>query len=258
VAVKSRGGHQAPLHSLLVYGDKMKNNFTKTMVISFVVILVLALGAVAAFAQNDTTPDTDTTPALPSGPGGFRSFGGRPGHHDFGGSDDESLAAALGITVEELQAARQKVYADRLAQAVEDGYLTQEQADNMQAMNALKAYIDRQAILAEVLGMTAGELDAARDDGSLSDILANITPAELQERMQAATESAVQQAVADGVITQAQADLVLDQIANGAGMLGGFGGHHGRGGMDFGGSRGFSVPPAGELGNDALSTASGA
>jgi hypothetical protein len=243
----------------LFNGDKMNKKFTKTMIIGLVTILVLALGTVAAFAQDDTTPDTDTTPALPFGPGGFGSFGGPRGHHDFGGADDEALAAALGITVEELQAARQKVYVDRLAQAVEDGIITQEQADSMQAMNALKAYIDRQAILAEALGMTVNELEAARADGSLSDTLAGITPADLQERMQAATEAVVQQAVADGVITQAQADLVLEQIANGAGMIGGFGGHHGRGGMGgFGGFHDFRTPPADDLDNDALTTAFGA
>jgi len=242
----------------------MNNKFTTTMVIGLVVALVLALGVVAVFAQDDIpTPDTETTPTLPSAPGGFRSFGdfgGRPGHHDFGGSDDESLAAALGITTEELQAARQKVYADRLAQAVEDGTLTQEQADSMQAMNALKGYLDREAIMAQALGMTVDEYEAARADGTLSDTLANITADELQAQVQAAKEAAVQQAVADGVITQAQADLVLEQVANGTGMIGGFGGgHHGRGGMDFdGGPRGFSVPPTDQLDTDAQSTAFGA
>jgi len=247
----------------------MNNKLMKTMVIGLVVVLVLALGAVAVFAQDDTTtPDTETTPTLPSAPGGFKSFsdfGGRSGHHDFGGDDDEALAAALGITVEQLQAARQQVYADRLAQAVEDGSLTQEQADTMLATNALKGYLDREAIMAEALGMTVDEYEAARADGSLSEILTGITAEDLQAQVQAATEVAVQQAVADGVITQAQADLVLEQIAGGAGMIGGFGdfggGHHGRGGMDFdGGQRGFSAPPSDQpdLDTDAQSTAFGA
>ena len=49
----------------------MNNKFTKTMVIGFIAILVLSLGTVAAFAQEDTTPDTDAQPALPFGRSGF-------------------------------------------------------------------------------------------------------------------------------------------------------------------------------------------
>jgi hypothetical protein len=210
------------------------------MVVGLAAILVLSLGAAAAFAQDDTAPDTPTTSAQPFGHGGF--FG-----HGPGGADDEALAAALGITVEELQAARQKVAAERLAQAVEDGYLTQEQANTMLAMQALKGYIDREAIMAQVLGLSVDELAAAREDGTLRDLLANITPADLQERMSAAAEAAVAQAVADNVITQEQADLVLEQLADGPGMLGGFGGHHGFG--RHGGPHGFySVPQTDQSG----------
>lgn len=209
----------------------MNNRFTKTMVLGFIVILVLSLGAVSAFAQDDTTTDSDANPALPFG------FGGHRGHHGSRGADEEALAEALGISVEELQAAREKIMADRLAQPLEDGTLTQEQADNIQAMQAVKEVIDREAILAEVLGMTVEELEVAREDGSLYDILANITPADLQEQTQAAMETAVNQAVADGAITQAQADLIIEQIANGEGRMGKFGGSG-----SFGGKRGGGMP----------------
>jgi hypothetical protein len=234
----------------------MINKFTKTMVIGFIAILVLSLGAVSVFAQDDTTPDTDAVPTMPFGRGGFGGFGGHHGHHGFGGGDEEAMAEALGITVEELQAARQKLMADRLAQAVEDGTLTQEQADSMLAMQAVKAYIDHGAILAEALGMTVEELEAAREDGTLYDILSNITPAELHAQMQAAMESAVQQAVADGAITQAQADLIAEQIASGAGMMGRFGGRGGFGGHH--GFNGFRTPLPDDAGNSAFSTAFGA
>ena len=43
--------------------------------------------------------------------------------------NDKHLADALGITVDELNAAQEKAAAARLAQAVTDGRLTQEQAD---------------------------------------------------------------------------------------------------------------------------------
>jgi len=224
----------------------MNNKFIKSAVIGLVVVLVLSLGIVAVFAQDDTTPDTDTetAPTMPFGRGDFGDrghFGGRGGHRD--GADDEALAAALGITQEELQAARQRVMADQLAQAVEDGTVTQDQANTMLAMEALKSFIDRDEILAAALGMTVDELDAARADGTLYDLMAGIDQTELQEKTQAATEAAVQQSVSDNVITQAQADLVLEQMANGTSLLGRSGGH-GHPDGDFGGGRGgFRTAP---------------
>ena len=107
----------------------MKNKLTKTVVIGLVVVLVMSLGAVAVFAQDDAPVE----PALPFGREGFHGRGGCGG-----GADEEALAEALGITVEELQEAREQLMAERLAQAVEDGYLTQEQVESMQAMHAVK------------------------------------------------------------------------------------------------------------------------
>ncbi len=216
----------------------MSNKFTKTLVIGLVVVLVMSLGAAAVFAQDNTTQDTPSKPILPFG----HSFHGR----GFGDYNDEALADSLGITVEALQAARQQVEAARIAQAVEDGYLTQDQANTMLAMQALKEYVDREEILAQALGLTVDELTEAREAGTLRELLANITPADLQESMQTATEAAIQQAVTDKVITQDQADLVLEQIGSGLGMLGRFGGHHG-----FGGERdefhGFGESQSGNL-----------
>jgi hypothetical protein len=166
---------------------------------------------------------------------------------------DFFVAAALGITVEELQAAQQEAQAARLAQAVEDGTLTQDQANLMLAMQALHGVLDREAILAEALDISVDELQAAREAGTLRELLANITPAELQTRTQAAMTAAVQQAVTDNVITQEQADLVLAQMAERE-SFGFGGGGHGRGGRhDFGGMRGFDgVQP------EVLAPASGA
>ncbi len=208
----------------------MRNKLTKTMVIGLVVVLVMSLGVVAAFAQDDTTPDTPSTPTLPSG----RGFHGR----GFGGNNDEALAESLGITVEELQEARQQAAADRIAQAVEEGYLTQDQANTMLAMNALREYLNREEILAQGLGLTIDELTEAKEAGTLQDLLANITPAELQEKMQSAVKTAIQQAVADNVITQDQADLVSEQFESGIGMRGRFGEQRSFGG-GRGGFRGF-------------------
>lgn len=218
----------------------MTSRVAKTVIIGLLVVLIVSLGAIAVFAQDDSpTPDTPAIPGIPMPFG--RGFGGHHGFGRFGGDTDRQaqLADALGITAEELEAAQQKVLADNLAQMVEDGTLTQDQANTMLAMHALKSYIDREAIMAQALGLTADELAAAIEDGTLSDLLANTTPADLQAKMQAATETAVAKAVADNVITQEQADLVLAQLANGLGMMGR---HHGSGGGP-GGFRGLGMIP---------------
>ncbi len=127
-----------------------------------------------------------------SGAFGFRGF--RIPFVDMSGIDmDALLADALGVTTDELTAAREAAADATLAQAVEDGYITQEQADLMQARKALAEYL--------------------RDTG--------------------AYDAAVQQAVADGVITQEQADAILE---NSRGFFGGFDGMRGgrRGGMPGG------------------------
>ncbi len=224
----------------------MKNRWTKTAVIALIAVLVMSIGVIAVFAQDDTTPEDPARPAIPfdrAGSHGHDKFHGRYN----GAANDEALAEALGITVEELQEARQKVAADRFAQAVEDGYLTRDQANTMIAMQALKGYLDQKALLAEAFGLTVEEFEAAREAGSLRDLLANITPAELQENMQAAVQTAVQQAVTDNVITQEQADLVLEQLESRTAMRGKFGGHHdfGRGRGGFHGHHGAPEPSDG-------------
>lgn len=137
------------------------------------------------------------------------------------------LAEQLGITVDELQTAQDEAFASLLAQAVEDGLLTQEQADQIQARHALRRYLDE---------------------------------SNLQERLRAVYEETIQQAVEEGVITQEQADQILSQpgpgFGFGRGARDGFGqdgfGPHGFGWGDFGpwgfqrdGRRGWSAPQQG-------------
>lgn len=213
-------------------------------------VLALTLGTLGsiALAQEATpeaevpTQESETAPATKGwlGFGHCGSFGGR-----FGDSTSwlENLAEALGITVGELEDAQEQAYAASVADAVAAGQITQEQADQILAQRALKSYIDRQAILATALGMSVDDLEAALADGqSLVDLMVEqgIDSTTLQTNAKAAYEAAVQQAVADGVITQAQADEIL--AGNGLNLFGrgGFGGGHrggGRGGR--GGFHGF-------------------
>jgi hypothetical protein len=189
-------------------------------------------------AQSETTPDSNDVPRL-------RGFGhwGELGRH--GDSTWLTyLAEALGITVDELVDAQERAYGAWLGDAVEQGQLTQEQADELLAARALKAYVDKNAILAEALGMTVEELETALASQSLSDLMAErgIDAATLQANAQVAYEAAVQRAVADGVITQAQADEILSASSFGLFGRGGFGGHHGGRGRHGGRGGGFSLP----------------
>jgi hypothetical protein len=184
-----------------------------------------------------------------SGSGSIKDFGrGLFGWlADSNDLDYESyLADALGISVDDLTAARQSASDARLAAAVDDGRLTQEQADMMQARQALAEYINPETLMTAALGITPEQLQAYRDEGlSTSEILAELgmTATEVRDAQQAAYENAIQQAVTDGVITQEQADEML--LSGGLRGFGDFGPgldgpHGGRGGR--GGHGGFGGP----------------
>jgi hypothetical protein len=166
------------------------------------------------------------------------------------------LAEQLGISVDELDAARQKADELRLQAAIDSGEITAEQAEMMKARQALKDYIDREALLAQVLGVSVEELQAAHQEGkSPADLIQEkgLTEEEVQAAMKTAFEAALKQAVTDGVITQAQADQMLENQAEF-----GRGGFPGKGGRpDFGpGGRPFPGGPGGDCPPQALPDAS--
>jgi ribosomal protein S20 len=115
------------------------------------------------------------------------------------------LAKALGISVDQLNAAYQKAFNARIDSAVTAGNLTKDQADLQKGRYAL------------------------------------MNSPKFQSAIQSAYEAAVKQAITDGVITQAQADLILKgnggKFSGGMGSFGGMrGGPEGRhGGMGEGG-----------------------
>ena len=160
--------------------------------------------------------------------GGRPSFmgGGRDRLGDVDIDPEALLANALGITVEELQAAQQQAHVAAIQQAVADGRLTQAQADLMLGHMQLRDAIDPDALLAGVLGITVEELQTARDDDedkTLADLVdeLGLDAVTVRREMTAAYQQAVQQAVDDGTITQEQADQILSRPGPG---LGGFGG----------------------------------
>jgi len=266
------------------------------MVLGGFLALSLAFGAYATFAQTDDGGTDDANP--PSFPGG----GQRGGHQGFEGErpdltdQDELLAEALGVTVEELQAAQEVVRVAAIEQAVADGVLTQEQADEILSnengrrggKRGLPGRGDNAELLAEELGVTVEALEAAREEvqaarlaemieaGVLTQEQADMMEAQrtvrryldtdaLSEAMQDAYEAAIEQALADEAITQEQADQMLENMPTftpgqgGRGFPGG--GHHGGprgGGPRSGGGPGglnqdssFGVQSAPSNGQDA-------
>ncbi len=110
---------------------------------------------------------------------GDRPFVLRRGLQALDVDHDVLLADALGISIEELDEARNEARVARLQALVESGVLTQDQADLIAAREAVQEYVDV--------------------DG-------------LAEMMQNAYEEAIAAALEDGAITQEQADQLLENV----------------------------------------------
>lgn len=261
----------------------------KNWLLAGVTVGALGLTAVTFAPQVSLAQSNDTTTTQPAQPtqspleqmgqqagaptagqrgtqGGRGMDGGPMGERGPGGAlvddnRDELLADALGITVEELAAAQTAAQEAGLAQAVEEGLLTQEEADAIQA-NAADGghgpgghFMGRGAegdqLLADALGITVEELEAAEEiafaagleqavtDGTITQEQADAMTAQrafrtyTAEQAQTAYADALSAAVEAGAITQAQADLLSStqgQFGHG-GVRGGRGGH-GIGGPD--------------------------
>lgn len=231
----------------------MKRTWKIVGIAALVAILgVAAVGAVA-FAQSD---ETSTTP------------------FDFATKFKEALAGILGITVEEYDSAVDKAQDQVVDEAVAEGWLTEEQAELLRwrmdqeprfgmrglgkgfgAFGLGKGHmfgpVDNLAsIAAEKLGMKLTELltelqdgksiaDVAKEKGVDTQVIVDAYLAQIKENLD--------EAVAEGRITQKQADYQLEQMEQRVtdqldntwtDGFQGFGGHRGRM-MGFPGMGGF-------------------
>lgn len=140
----------------------------------------------------------------------------------------QSLAQKLGVTTDKLQQAETDARKDALAQAVQQGLLTQAQADRMQnaplggmpgtpmGRTNVNAAI-RQAELAaaaKALGMTTSDLTTALRTQTLLALAQskNVDATTLRNAIADAEKAAIDQAVKDGTLTQAQADSLKANI----------------------------------------------
>lgn len=165
-----------------------KQWFTVGVVAGATLLGAVLLAPQATFAQTDDSADAVPAPqAAPWGHGGMKFGMGDFGFGEMRGEYQNHLAEALGITVEELEAAQLKARDAMIDQAVTDGTITQEQADLIQARRAFKEYY-------------ADQTDQ--------------TSQTIEEALAAAVEA--------GAITQEQADLLLEQHGQmGRGRFGG-------------------------------------
>ena len=273
----------------------MKKNY-RTILTVVVVVLVAIVGAAVAFAQTaptDEAPATGAEQVLPFG--GRHGFGMRPERglmqdivdpeamhtalaNALGLTVDEleaaraagqrlpEIADAQGVTMEDVQAAMQAAWETAVNDALAAGTITQEQADMLIArggrfaMGPMDGHGDKglmetifnrdavQAVIADTLGMTVEELEAAHADGQRLPEIADaqgVTMEAIQTAVEAARTAAIEDALAAGTITQEQADSLLSHPWQP-------GGHGPHGGGRHGGPRGGFSDPQGQFdGNGA-------
>ena len=174
------------------------------------------------------------------------------------------IASKLGVDQAALDAAETEAHQEMIDQFLEDGTITQNQADRILSrleqdgfgMGKMGRFGDRGGVrrgggaanslsqwqsLAEQLGMTTDELAAELEAGKTIAELAEEKGVDLQAAQLEAMKEQIQQAVEDGKLTQEQADWMLQGLEQGF-MPGGRGfGFGGRGGCfgGHGGRRGF-------------------
>ena len=72
--------------------------------------------------------------------------------------------------------------------------------------------VDRVEVLAEALGITTADVETAKEDGTLKDLLADVTKDDLQTAYETAATAAIDTASADGEITSTQADRLKEAV----------------------------------------------
>ena len=179
--------------------------------------LVAILGAVSvgavAYAQDD----------------------GSGGPFDFGGRFREAIAGVLGISVEEYDAAVEQAREQVVGKALDEGWLTEDQAEKMQErlergfgrrggmdrgfMGPHMGFMGRGGT--SLFGAAAEKLDMSvedlfveiRDGKSIAEVAeeAGVDTQEIIDAYLAQLEENLTQAVEDGKITQNQADWMLEQ-----------------------------------------------
>ena len=167
--------------------------------------------------------------------------------------EDGTLRSMLdGVTLGQLAQAREDASNAAIDEALDGGAITGEQAERLRALAGARAdadgldrdaraqlrelrgavAVDKTAVLASALGVTAEELGQAKEDGTLKAMLAEAGRVALAAAFVDAHDAAIGDALADGSITEEQAELLRDAgygFGGGCGGHGGWGRGHGKG-----------------------------
>lgn len=171
------------------------------LILTGAILLMAVLGAVTygpVYAQTpEATPTGKTSEARVPGP----QKGPRG---DFmGGYTDEELASAIGIEVSALQTAQKTAQDEALKQAVNQGLITQEQVDQIAKKGFNRFFL---------AGQDPSKTSSINYDALLAKAL-NITEENLKAAYEKAEKAHLASEVANGAITQEQADLQAAQKA---------------------------------------------
>jgi hypothetical protein len=165
----------------------------------------------------------------------------------------QMLAERLGLSLEELEAKLQAAREERIAKALAEGKITPEQAERLR--NAKPGELRGAAVqrargvalnvfdaAASILGMTREELAAALRDGkTLNEVATERGVGSFEAQLAAKLAADIQAKLAEGKISQAQADRLIANLPQMVSRLA----DHERGqfrGRAFGGQR-FGPPP---------------
>ncbi len=226
----------------------MKKTFIMAFVLAAVVGLVVAG---SAFAQGNTPPAEGK-----KGDGVLREYITNAMADALGISVEEletmqenkelrEFVDAQGFSQEEMKALMQDARTTAIDAALADGVITEEQIekfknrderrggrngegqDAQNGSGALHNYIA--PAMADALGITVEELEAAHENGEVRELIEaqGLTQEEMQTAMQGIRERAVDAALADGVLTEEQAEQMKNR--SGRGARSGRGGRGGRG-----------------------------
>jgi hypothetical protein len=184
----------------------MRKAWKIVAIVTMVAVLGVATVAAVAYAQDATT--------------------GSSAVWDFGQKVKEAIAEALGISVEKYEETVTAAQTQVLEEAVSEGVLTEEEADRMQQHLASDGFGGLRmghrspktsllmTVAAEKLGMTEAELRTELENGrSIADVAEEkgvdtqvISDAYLEQ-----TQADLDAQVADGSLTQEEADARLEQ-----------------------------------------------
>lgn len=179
-------------------------------VVAIVVAVVIAAGAMAGVALGNTSNATG------SAAGSYwQEFVSK-------------LAANLGVSQDKLSAALDTTKQQMLAEAVQQGRLTQAQADKIASRPGFFPFgfgrgkgpgfagvINQRNLVAQALGLTADQLQSKLQAGEkLPQIVTGqgMTMAQFQQKMLTLEQQALSQAVSQGKLTQDQANRILQRM----------------------------------------------